>query len=74
MSFYECYNFVSDRQNWTVHGIWPSKNHKMGPFHCNNSAKFSDEAIKPILEDLKLHWTNVRHNTPLGNISYFEEY
>ena len=35
----------------------------MGPFNCNNSAHFNENALAPILEELKLRWTNVRANT-----------
>ena len=49
-----------DRKQWTVHGIWPTKNFTIGPLFCNHSAHFDFNALSPILEDLKLHWTNVR--------------
>ena len=26
--------FVLDDFQWTVHGIWPTKKHTKGPFHC----------------------------------------
>ena len=55
--------YFSDRKNWTVHGIWPSKYHKMGPFHCNH-VKFNEGILEPILEELNIHWTNVRAKTP----------
>ena len=58
--------FVSDYNRWTVHGIWPTKDKTMGPFHCSN-VKFDEAKIQPILEDLKQHWTNVRKNTETYN-------
>jgi len=55
--------YLPNRKNWTVHGIWPSKYHKMGPFHCNH-VKFNEGILEPILEELNIRWTNVRAKTP----------
>ena len=35
----------------------------MGPFHCNH-VKFNEGILEPILEELNIHWTNVRAKTP----------
>ena len=59
-------NFT-DRKNWTVHGIWPTKNGQIGPLNCNRSDPFDIEYIRPILPELRLHWTNVRANTAEDN-------
>ena len=58
---------ISDRKQWTVHGIWPTKNFTIGPLYCNRSIHFDFDTLKPILDDLELHWTNVRANTELDN-------
>jgi len=58
---------LPNRKNWTVHGIWPTKNFTIGPLYCNRSVHFDFDTLSPILDDLKLHWTNVRANTKLDN-------
>lgn len=58
---------ISDRKNWTVHGLWPSKEYVQGPSYCNHSAHFDPKAINPIVKDLQLHWTNIRANTKVDN-------
>jgi len=55
---------IPNYTNWTVHGLWPTKNYTIGPLHCNHTP-FNFTVIKPILDELKVHWTNVRANTPL---------
>jgi len=63
---------LPNRKQWTVHGIWPTKNFTIGPLFCNHSAHFDFNALSPILEDLKLHWTNVRANSKLDNFWFHE--
>jgi len=58
---------LPNRKQWTVHGIWPTKNFTIGPLYCNRSVHFDFDTLKPILNDLELHWTNVRANTELDN-------
>jgi len=58
---------LPNRKQWTVHGIWPTKNFTIGPLYCNRSVHFDFDTLSPILDDLKLHWTNVRANTKLDN-------
>jgi len=58
---------LPNRKQWTVHGIWPTKNFTIGPLYCNRSVHFDFDTLKPILDDLELHWTNVRANTELDN-------
>ena len=50
-----------------MHGIWPTKDFTIGPLFCNRSASFDFNEIQGILDQLKLHWTNVRANTELDN-------
>ena len=57
----------TDRKNWTVHGIWPTKPGKKGPFDCDHSKPYNHGLIEPILPNLRLHWTNVRANTDEDN-------
>jgi len=45
---------------WTIHGIWPTSNHKIGPLFCNRTDKFDPEKIRPLLPELRSKWTDVR--------------
>jgi len=63
---------LPNRKQWTVHGIWPTQNYTIGPLFCNKSVHFDFNALTPILNELKLHWTNVRANTELDNFWYHE--
>jgi len=53
---------LNDDFQWTVHGIWPTKKHTKGPFHCKN-IPFNETAVAPILKDLEKRWLNVRNGT-----------
>lgn len=59
--------YLPNRKNWTVHGIWPTKPGKKGPFDCDHSKPYNHGLIEPILPNLRLHWTNVRANTDEDN-------
>jgi len=59
--------YLPNRRNWTVHGIWPTKNGEIGPLNCDHSTPFDIDYIRPLLPDLRLHWTNVRANTAEDN-------
>lgn len=50
--------------DWTVHGIWPTRYGEKSPQYCDNSKKFDFSKLKPILGKLEAHWTNVHANTP----------
>jgi len=58
---------LPNKKNWTVHGIWPTKDKTIGPLFCNKSVDFDFNELSPILKDLKYHWTNVRANTELAS-------
>ncbi|GAB0095993.1 ribonuclease T2 [Sergentomyia squamirostris] len=49
----------SAKNLWTIHGIWPTKYGKMGPFFCNSTWIFNNTEIAPIENQLELFWTNV---------------
>lgn len=61
-------NLPPNNNLWTVHGIWPNKIGTKGPFFCNKTWHFDPNELKPILNDLKLYWTNVEANTPLYSL------
>ncbi|XP_077286056.1 ribonuclease X25 [Arctopsyche grandis] len=56
--------FPSQKNTWTVHGIWPTKFGEMGPSFCNNSWKFDPTLIQPIEAHLDQYWINVEKDTP----------
>ena len=41
--------------------------HSKGPFNCRPDQPFDENSIKSILPELRIHWTNVRANTPEDN-------
>lgn len=49
----------SQKDAWTIHGIWPTKLGTRGPGFCNSSAKFDDKAIEPIKMQLEQYWINI---------------
>lgn len=49
----------SQKDNWTIHGIWPTKIGTDGPSFCNSSDTFDINILNPLLDRLKQHWTNV---------------
>nr|ACO11506.1 Extracellular ribonuclease LE precursor [Caligus rogercresseyi] len=46
-------------QDWSIHGVWPTKDNVIGPLYCDNSTHFDPEAIKSILPQLEAHWIDV---------------
>lgn len=56
----------TDRELWTVHGIWPTKiGAKQGPHFCNKTLKFDKAVLQPILTNLETYWINIEANTDL---------
>lgn len=47
-------------KQWTIHGIWPTSNHQIGPLYCNRTDKFDPEKISNLLPELRSKWTDVR--------------
>lgn len=48
-----------EQNSWTIHGIWPNKNHSMGPFFCNKTWSFDPDQVKSIETDLEESWGNI---------------
>ncbi|TGZ56596.1 ribonuclease Oy-like [Temnothorax longispinosus] len=44
---------------WTIHGIWPTKYNTLGPQFCNKSLEFNPSAIAPIESELKENWLDI---------------
>lgn len=49
-------------KQWTIHGIWPTSNGKIGPLYCNKTDTFDPEKIGSLLPELRSKWTDVRAN------------
>jgi len=47
------------RSEWTIHGIWPSKYHTLGPQFCNKSLAFNPNTLAPIESELKENWIDI---------------
>jgi len=45
---------------WTIHGIWPTKKHEIGPLFCNRTDRFDPKKIESLLPELRAKWTDVR--------------
>lgn len=50
---------------WTIHGIWPSQYHKIGPQFCNK-LPFNSTALEPLKEKLQEKWIDIEK----GRTSY----
>lgn len=49
----------SQRDTWIIHGIWPNKFSKFGPFFCNSTAKFDVKELQPIIDEMRQFWLNI---------------
>lgn len=56
-------NIPTDKSNWIVHGIWPTKIGTEGPLFCPSAVHFDPDQLTPIMDELNEHWTNVEANT-----------
>lgn len=52
-------NIPEKTDEWTIHGIWPSLYHQLGPQYCNSSLPFNETALKPLEYDLKRKWLDI---------------
>ena len=50
--YFICSTAKSD--DWTVHGIWPTRPGEKGPQFCNKSREFDFSKLKPILSKLEV--------------------
>lgn len=64
----------SQKDTWIIHGIWPTKLGKMGPFDCNASAPFDINSLEPLMDQLKLYWTNIEKGNFLMHRKYIYVY
>ncbi|CAH0555667.1 unnamed protein product [Brassicogethes aeneus] len=56
-------NLPSNNSIWTVHGLWPNKIGKEGPFNCPSAIHFDPTQLEPIMDELKARWVNIEANT-----------
>lgn len=56
------------KNSWTIHGIWPTKYHTMGPQFCNDTWIFDMDKIAPIENDMTEKWINIEKGTPLDGL------
>ncbi|XP_003706196.3 ribonuclease Oy [Megachile rotundata] len=54
-------SFPKEKDEWTIHGIWPSQLHKMGPQFCNKSLSFNMTALKPLESQLQEKWIDIEY-------------
>ncbi|XP_060872142.1 uncharacterized protein LOC132946257 isoform X2 [Metopolophium dirhodum] len=55
-------NLPANRNQWTIHGIWPSKIGAFGPSFCNNQTTFNLNALNTIIPELKNRWTEIKES------------
>jgi ribonuclease T2 len=55
--------FLPNDEEWTIHGIWPTKFHKIGPQFCNPSLPFESTALEPIEKQLEIKWVDIENGT-----------
>lgn len=54
---------MPNNEEWTIHGIWPTQNHHIGPQYCNKSLPFDSSSLLPIEDKLKIKWADVENGT-----------
>ncbi|XP_025992921.1 ribonuclease Oy [Solenopsis invicta] len=47
------------RDEWTIHGIWPTRFNTIGPQFCDKSLKFNPSLLAPIENELKENWIDI---------------
>ncbi|XP_050425401.1 uncharacterized protein LOC126836224 [Adelges cooleyi] len=50
-------NLLENGNQWTIRGIWPTKDGTSGPLYCNNQTMFHLETLDSIKSNLKNQWT-----------------
>lgn len=56
------------KNSWTVHGIWPTKYHTIGPLFCNETWIFNMGQISTIESEMTEKWINIEKGTPLDGL------
>ena len=56
------------KNSWTIHGIWPTKYHTIGPLFCNDTWIFDMDSISTIENEMTEKWINIEKGTPLDGL------
>ncbi|XP_034187745.1 ribonuclease Oy [Osmia lignaria lignaria] len=64
---HKCY-FPKEKDEWSIHGLWPSQLHKLGPQFCNKSLVFNSTALKPLIKQLQEKWIDVQEGTESSSL------
>lgn len=60
------------QEEWTIHGLWPSRfDKKAGPYFCNNTQRFNESVLSPIIHELDEKWINIKDGTP--HLSFWKQ-
>ncbi|XP_051168057.1 ribonuclease Oy-like [Leptopilina boulardi] len=51
--------------DWTIHGIWPTKSGQRGPESCRADLPFRAQEVQSIRSRLLIQWLNVLNNNPV---------
>lgn len=51
------------REEWTIHGIWPTKFRTIGPEYCNDSMPFDARTLAPLESELKENWIDIQNGS-----------
>jgi len=50
-------------EEWTIHGIWPTKYNTIGPTFCYNGLPFNSSTLTPIENELKENWIDIQNGS-----------
>lgn len=48
---------------WTVHGLWPSRHKSWGPSFCNHTERFSSDKIDSLKPQMETKWRDLHKNS-----------
>lgn len=51
------------QEEWTIHGIWPTRYHTKGPEYCNKSLPFNPSVLAPLKNQLKENWIDIQNGS-----------
>ena len=49
----------ADRDEWSVHGLWPTRFGEINPNFCNSSWTYNHDQMKDILGEMSRYWPDV---------------
>ena len=51
--------FSADRDEWSVHGVWPTRFGEINPNFCNSSWTYNHDQMKDIMGEMSRYWPDV---------------